>query len=224
MKTVKIILAVLLLMSLTVVTSCIAGQVSDDSALIEELEALPLDYLTKGEIARLPRVIAEVEEASTSLVLLLICTFIFVLAAGIFAIAWRKKFYGALVSGILVLIPYVWNSSLQNTIKRLANDSILKKVESVTQYENTSTLVGANFMLFLPMAALLVIGIVEMIVHFVKRRKAIPLAEITSNNEGEVSLTKELSIDELKKFKELLDMGIITQEEFDAKKKQLLGL
>lgn len=32
------------------------------------------------------------------------------------------------------------------------------------------------------------------------------------------------SADELKKFKELLDSGIITQEEFDAKKKQLLGL
>ena len=30
--------------------------------------------------------------------------------------------------------------------------------------------------------------------------------------------------DELKKFKDLLDSGIITQEEFDAKKKQLLGL
>lgn len=30
--------------------------------------------------------------------------------------------------------------------------------------------------------------------------------------------------DELKKFKELLDMGVITQEEFDVKKKQLLGL
>ena len=30
--------------------------------------------------------------------------------------------------------------------------------------------------------------------------------------------------DELKKYKELLDMGAITQEEFDAKKKQLLGL
>ncbi len=30
--------------------------------------------------------------------------------------------------------------------------------------------------------------------------------------------------DELKKYKELLDMGILTQEEFDAKKKQLLGL
>lgn len=32
------------------------------------------------------------------------------------------------------------------------------------------------------------------------------------------------SADELKKFKELLDSGAITQEEFDAKKKQLLGL
>ncbi len=30
--------------------------------------------------------------------------------------------------------------------------------------------------------------------------------------------------DELKKYKELLDSGVITQEEFDAKKKQLLGL
>lgn len=30
--------------------------------------------------------------------------------------------------------------------------------------------------------------------------------------------------DELKKYKELLDSSVITQEEFDAKKKQLLGL
>ena len=30
--------------------------------------------------------------------------------------------------------------------------------------------------------------------------------------------------DEIKKYKELLDLGIITQEEFDTKKKQLLGL
>lgn len=41
----------------------------------------------------------------------------------------------------------------------------------------------------------------------------------TSNNAKEIS-----SADEIKKFKELLDNGIITQEEFDAKKKQLLGL
>lgn len=32
------------------------------------------------------------------------------------------------------------------------------------------------------------------------------------------------SVEDIKKFKELLDAGILTQEEFDAKKKQLLGL
>ena len=31
-------------------------------------------------------------------------------------------------------------------------------------------------------------------------------------------------VEELKRYKELLDSGILTQEEFDAKKKQLLGL
>ena len=30
--------------------------------------------------------------------------------------------------------------------------------------------------------------------------------------------------EELKKYKELLDMGVVTQEEFEAKKKQILGL
>ena len=30
--------------------------------------------------------------------------------------------------------------------------------------------------------------------------------------------------EQLKQYKELLDSGVITQEEFDAKKKQLLGL
>lgn len=34
----------------------------------------------------------------------------------------------------------------------------------------------------------------------------------------------ESSSDELKKYKELLDSGVITQEEFDAKKKQILGI
>lgn len=38
------------------------------------------------------------------------------------------------------------------------------------------------------------------------------------------SKEKESGADELKKFKDLLDMGAITQEEFDAKKKELLGL
>lgn len=52
-----------------------------------------------------------------------------------------------------------------------------------------------------------------------------------SKSEYELELKKANEVpntvstaDELKKYKELLDMGVITQEEFDAKKKQLLGL
>ena len=40
-----------------------------------------------------------------------------------------------------------------------------------------------------------------------------------------VKTTNDVAVpEELKKYKELLDTGVITQEEFDAKKKQLLGL
>ena len=44
-----------------------------------------------------------------------------------------------------------------------------------------------------------------------------------TNNQNNVQ-TQISPADELKKFKDLLDSGVITQEEFDAKKKQLLGL
>ena len=39
-----------------------------------------------------------------------------------------------------------------------------------------------------------------------------------------VVVQQQSSADELKKYKELLDSGVISQEEFDAKKKQLLGI
>jgi len=48
------------------------------------------------------------------------------------------------------------------------------------------------------------------------------LTEITEKTT--VSVSKDMSADSIVKFKELLDAGIITQEEFDSKKKQLLGL
>lgn len=50
------------------------------------------------------------------------------------------------------------------------------------------------------------------------------LSAKNTENQKTVNPTPLSAADELKKFKELLDSGIITQEEFDAKKKQLLGL
>lgn len=52
------------------------------------------------------------------------------------------------------------------------------------------------------------------------------LNELLSNlqTDSNKRMTPTIAADELKKYKELLDNGVITQEEFDAKKKQLLGL
>ena len=48
--------------------------------------------------------------------------------------------------------------------------------------------------------------------------------DIVADENQHVLVSPNLKYDELKKFKDLLDSGAITQEEFDAKKKQLLGL
>ena len=44
------------------------------------------------------------------------------------------------------------------------------------------------------------------------------------NNNSTTVINTKSDADELAKYKELLDKGIISKEEFDAKKKQLLGL
>lgn len=58
-------------------------------------------------------------------------------------------------------------------------------------------------------------GLIEGIIKEVVDAKKAPATQVVN----QIS-----AADELKKFKELLDANLITQEEFDAKKKQLLGL
>lgn len=59
------------------------------------------------------------------------------------------------------------------------------------------------------------VSIMEEIIRNYQKQQTEPTTQIVQQTSA---------ADELKKFKELLDMGVITQEEFDAKKKQLLGL
>ena len=58
------------------------------------------------------------------------------------------------------------------------------------------------------------------VVEYVKDQ----IRKAKSSNGGTVINEAPSSADELLKFKQLFDAGVITQEEFDAKKKQLLGL
>lgn len=59
----------------------------------------------------------------------------------------------------------------------------------------------------------------EEIVEYLNRR--IQELQNTTQNSNSYQIS---SADEIKKYKELLDNGIITQEEFEAKKRQLLGI
>lgn len=63
-------------------------------------------------------------------------------------------------------------------------------------------------------------GLADEVVRFVKEK----VAEFKKAKNSTVVMQASSSADELKKFKELLDMGAITEEEFNAKKKELLGL
>ena len=56
---------------------------------------------------------------------------------------------------------------------------------------------------------------------------ATPVAPVVAPVTAPVSpapMTQSDAADALRRFKDLLDSGVITQEEFNAKKKQLLGL
>ncbi len=63
------------------------------------------------------------------------------------------------------------------------------------------------------------IELARKIAAFIEQRRA----ELRKESQGS-TVIQASPADELRKFKELLDEGIITQEEFDAKKAQILGL
>lgn len=55
-------------------------------------------------------------------------------------------------------------------------------------------------------------------------QEAMSVLNIITNDLNKNTTNTNSNADEIKKFKELLDEGIITQEEFDKKKKELLGI
>ena len=59
----------------------------------------------------------------------------------------------------------------------------------------------------------------EIIVSFIRKQ-----VEEIKNAPAGGGVQQISTADELKKYKELLDLGVLTQEEFDVKKKQFLGL
>ena len=70
--------------------------------------------------------------------------------------------------------------------------------------------------------------VVGLLVSFLLSIFVLYLAELGENTkktaDAAVQSAKMNSVDDLKKYKELLDSGLITNEEYEAKKKQILNL
>lgn len=70
-----------------------------------------------------------------------------------------------------------------------------------------------------------ILCLISIVVMSIIKRSSLVVPKTEPQPQQIINNIQETSnADELKKFKDLLDSGIITQEEFDEKKKQLLGL
>lgn len=138
---------------------------------------------------------------------------------------------------ILFCVPYNFTSCVAFTNKRIIDASKMTgffqaNMLNTYSYESVNSVQGfVNYFvikitgeadhMYAPLrgkeqTAIAVKRINEAIAAYKKKNSAPAATTVVVNNAS--------AADELKKFKELLDCGIITQEEFDAKKKQLLGL
>lgn len=133
-----------------------------------------------------------------------------------------------LIISAIVLFVYTNNCEITVTDKRIYGKAAFGKrvdlpLDSLSAVSTISALKGIGVSSSSGTIKFLYINNVEDV------HKAVSELLIERQNQVKAvtSIQQEIhqsEADELKKFRELLDSGIITQEEFDAKKKQLLGL
>ena len=135
---------------------------------------------------------------------------------------------GALIFGILAIVFFVWMSGCNITVtnKRVYGIGAFRHRVDLP-FDMISSVVSGYFD---SIAVATSSG--KICFWFVANRNEVfsAISSCLIERQGNSSVKPENqnttlnNADELKKYKELLDSGIITQEEFDAKKKQLLGL
>lgn len=143
----------------------------------------------------------------------------------------RTLFFTPFLLSILIgILAYLWLKSYELTVtdKRIYGRVAWGKrvdlpLDSVSATATISLLKGISVSTSSGKISFLIIKNAEEIYKTINNL----LIERQSEKKTANIQTTELktdNADELKKFKGLLDSGVITQEEFDAKKKQLLGL
>lgn len=133
---------------------------------------------------------------------LILAVIVFWATAGAEIVVTNKRIYGKVGFGRRVDLP-------------LDSVSAVATTSSLTQGVSVSTSSGRITFYFLAHAGKISSEIRKLLVD----RQSKPVSSTTIKQE-----IPQSNAEELRKYKELLDMGVISKEEFDAKKKQLLGL
>lgn len=131
---------------------------------------------------------------------------------------------------VLVLLIFWWLSSYELTVtdKRVYGKVAFGKrvdlpVDSVSATSTISLFKGVSVSTSSGKISFLAIKNANEI-YGVLNNLLVDRQKEKTQNTGTTIVQNSDEADKLKKFKDLLDSGVITQEEFDAKKKQLLGL
>ena len=140
---------------------------------------------------------------------------------------WKKP-HGGYFAGALLSVPYILSVVLVSSAKDIlvCLEKNYYNFYPVFRYAHVLMLKILAWVLFVTMAALLLDGFLQTRRYKREMNKA-PASKSATTSQFVPSVTAatpSAAAAELKQYKELLDMGAITQEEFDAKKKQLLDL
>lgn len=142
--------------------------------------------------------------------------------SGIFALRKWKGFSDAIVAAALPSSIFIWgiiNSAILANLNYAMNDDLVELVDSAG---NGST--GILIFIIVPTLGLISTAVFH-IIRLKKGKLDVPVSvEKIEESTQANSSSDEDNIELLQKYKQLLNDGVITQEEFDTKKKQLLGL
>lgn len=150
------------------------------------------------------------------------------LGAGLNVLIKGKKENSVLTSTAIVLSVFIWALINKSFWYRLSLDipsfDVAKYGDASFGRPIDGVYTAVVYLLIIPVLGLLAISIFQKVM--LKKNASVtsvPVENIEENIQANIS-SDENNIELLKKYKQLLDDNAITQEEFDAKKKQLLGL
>ena len=132
----------------------------------------------------------------------------------------------------LAIIFWLIGSGLKNQKLIVTEDTIRGTYGKLFKRNIDLPLDSVNSIEFVKRSGIINISTSSQKIHFESLLNAEEISVVINNlikkrqkNQGVATIIQSSSAaDELAKYKTLLDQGTITQEEFDAKKKQLLGL